>query len=208
MSRRVVVLAALVLAALVLGCTAPAWVRATTSSPSVAQVPLAVSGSSLAPGVAAGALVVAAAALALALGRRWGQRVALLGLAAGGALVTAASLAARGAADAAALGAASQAVGVASLLGEPRLQWWPWCAAGLGLAVVALALLGALRSRSWARPSQRFEAAATAVPTGSSAAPSASAAQPGRPERPGRPEQAEPDDVEVWEALSRGEDPT
>lgn len=198
MTRRAVVLVALVLAVLVAACAAPHWVLAATSSPSVARVPLAVTGTSLAPGTGAGALVVAAAALALALGRRWGQRLALLALALGGILVTASALAAFGAARSAALSAALEAVGVAVLTGQPRLTPWPWLTALLGAAVVGLAVAGGRASRRWSGPSQRFEkpedrAERNEATTGVVPAPD---------------DRADHDVAEVWEALSRGEDPT
>ncbi|MCU1431484.1 MAG: Trp biosynthesis-associated rane protein, partial [Actinotalea sp.] len=81
--RRASVLGALVLAGGVLLTTSGAWVRSTTTTPVDADVVLAVTGSAAAPGVTAGALVVVAAALALALVGRWGRWPACLTLALG-----------------------------------------------------------------------------------------------------------------------------
>ncbi len=201
MTRRAVVLAALVLAVLVAACAAPTWVLATTSSPSVAVVPLSVTGTSVAPGAGAGALVVGAAALALALGRRWGQRVALVAVAAGGALVAVSALASLGSAHSAALSAALEAVGVATLTGDARLTVWPWIAAALGLAAVGLAVAGGVSTRRWSGPSQRFEQA-------EGSARSAEQEVPGTAAQPAPGVLALQDDTAVWEALSRGEDPT
>lgn len=201
MTRRTVVLAALVLAALVAACAAPAWVLATTSSPSVARVPLSVTGTSVAPGTGAGALVVGAAALALALGRRWGQRVALVALALGGVLVVGSALAAFGSARSAAMGAALEAVGVGVLTGGPRLTPWPWFAAVLGVVVVGLAIVGGAASVRWSGPARRFEKPGDrGGPSDPGIAGSDAALAPDDP--------ASRDDAEVWESLSRGEDPT
>ncbi len=208
MTRRAVVLAALVLAAVVAACTAPAWVRATTSSPSVAQVPLAVTGTALAPGVGAGALVVAASALALALGRRWGQRLALLGIAIGGLLVTAASLGAAAGAEAAALSAARDAVGVGTLTGAPALGPWPWLVAGLGALVLALAVAGGLAARRWARPTRRFDPAGQQAAARSRPAPAPDAPADAPADAPDGTPDGRTVDADVWDALSRGEDPT
>ncbi len=188
-------LAALALAVLVAACSAPVWVHAATSSPSVERIPLGVPGSDLAPGAGAGALVVAAAALALALARRGGRVVALLGMAAGGALVAASALAGTSSARASALAAALDAVGVAALTEEPRLSVWPWAVLGLGVAAVVLAAAGAVGTRRWGTTSRRFE-----VPDGPGAASGPAPAAGTRPDLER--------DADVWDALSRGDDPT
>ena len=204
MSRRAVVLAALGLAVLVAACSAPAWVLAATSSPSVDRIPLAVRGGTLAPGVGAGALVVAAAALALALARRGGQVVALLGMAAGGVLVAASAVAGAGSAEAAARTAALDAVGVPTLTHGPDVAVWPWVVAGLGVTAVLLAGTGAARTRRWAAASRRFDAAQDAAVL---AVPAAGAV-PAPTSRPDEPVATDERDADVWDALSRGEDPT
>ena len=205
MTRRAVVLASLVLAALVAAGTAPTWVSATTASPSMSVVPLGVQGSSLAPGAGAGALVVGAAALALGISRRRGQLVALVVMAAGGVLVTASALAAPGAARSSAVGAALDAVGVPTLTTEPRLTVWPWLVAVLGLLVVVLAAVGTFGRRRWGTPSPRFEAPARSVRPVVPAVVDSEAPEPDPSAASLGADQAAAD---VWDALSRGEDPT
>ena len=205
MKRRAVVLAALVLAALVAAGTAPIWVHATASSPSVPVVPLGVQGSSLAPGAGAGALVVGAAALALGISRRRGQVVALLVMAAGGVLVLASAVAAPGAARSSAVGAALDAVGVGTLTTEPQVTIWPWVVAVLGVLMVLVAVVGTFGRRQWATPSPRFDAPVRSVGPQDPVPAHGAAAESG----PGAASLGDdPEAAEVWDALTRGEDPT
>lgn len=202
---------ALGLAALAVGTTT--WVRGVTSSAVAAEVELAVPGTVVAPGVGAGGLVVAAAALALALGGRWGRRLAAAGIALGGLLVAASAVAALADPQAAALSAAQDAVGVAALVGPASSTPMPWLAAGLGAAATLLGV-ALLVTRGWAPPSRRHEgprAAGTAAgPSGTSGSTGSPAAEaPGTGSVADRPHDAAVDDDHAaWDALSRGEDPT
>jgi len=151
------VLLGLALGGGVLAATAPAWVRATTSTAVAAQVPLAVSGAQAAPGVGAGGLVVLAAAGALALGGPAIRWTALAGTALGGLLVVVFAFDALSGVQAAALAQARALTGVAVLDGQALGTALPWVAAMLGAATVALAIGAGVAARSWPAPGTRHE---------------------------------------------------
>ncbi|WP_182113769.1 Trp biosynthesis-associated membrane protein [Actinotalea sp. JY-7876] len=189
--------AALVLGAAALLAGTGVWVRGTTTSPVAGAVPVAAVGSVVAPGVNAGGLLVLAAAGALALGGRWGARLAGAGIALGGVLVAASAAGGLADPERAAGSAASAEVGVSALTGPVVVTPLPWVAVALGAALVLLGVVAVVRAGRWpARRSDRHEVPAPA---------------PGEPSRPTTaqpaPERAA-DDLDAWDALSRGEDPT
>jgi uncharacterized membrane protein (TIGR02234 family) len=190
LDRRRAVLGALALGALALAATAAPWVRATTSSALQEEVVVSVSGSDAAAASAAGALVVLAAALAMALGGRWGARAAGAGVALGGLLVavSAGGVLADPAGPASA--AAQQAVGVGTLVGDPTTTPAVWLALLAGVLVTVLGLLAVVAAGGWARGARRHDR--QGAPT------------PARTEGPDAPLE----DQDAWDALTRGEDPT
>lgn len=197
-ARRRAVLLGLVLGGAALAAGTTTWVRGVTSSAVAAEVELAVPGTVVAPGAGAGGLVIAAAALALALGGAWGRRLAAAGIALGGLLVTASSVAALADPEAAALSAAQDAVGVAALVGTATATPMPWLAVVLGATATVLGV-ALLVTRGWAPPSARHESPRA----------SAGPAPDGPRTAPDRPHDAVADDDHAaWDALSRGEDPT
>ncbi|MDT0165043.1 Trp biosynthesis-associated membrane protein, partial [Actinotalea sp. AC32] len=132
-TRRQAVLGTLLVGGAALASVAPTWVVAGTRSALDDAVPIAVRGADAAPATAAGALVVVAGALALALAGRWGVRVASVGVGLGGVLVTAAALAVARAPEGPARAAALDTVGVATLTDPAGTTPLPWVAAALGL---------------------------------------------------------------------------
>lgn len=196
LERRRAVVVGLVVGVAALVATTATWVRATTSSALEAEVVVAVAGSDAAAAASAGALVVVASALAMALGGRWGARVAAAGVVLGGVLVVASAVVVlRDPASPASAGA-QQAVGVGALAGEPTTTFAVWAALLAGGLAIALGLLVVVGAGRWANGARRHERSvagtATAAPAGGAAAPGASG----------------PDDQDAWDALSRGEDPT
>lgn len=181
-------LAALLLAVATGATTAGVWFRATTSGPE-GPLAVAVTGGDGAPGVAAGALVAAAAGLALALGRRFGTLVASVGLVGAGALVVASALAAVRGADRLAASAAGELVGAAVLDGAVTVAAGPWLAVACGAATVMLGVAVLVAGRRWQGPTSRHEP--TTGPTGAEA-----------------PVSPRDDPGAAWDALSRGQDPS
>lgn len=189
MNRRAAVLAVLVAGSALLATTPATWVRASTSTAVQERVDVLVIGSTAAPGVTAAGLLVVAAALALAMARRWGAVVAAAGVVGGGVLTVASALAVVGDPDRVATAAARAASGVGVLDGAAVVTPALWVAVLLGALVVLLGVVVGAVSRGWRLGTLRHDA--------------------GRPDlrRPGAgvPDVTPP---ESWDALSRGEDPT
>ncbi|WP_265521072.1 Trp biosynthesis-associated membrane protein [Oerskovia flava] len=181
-ARSVLLLLALGLAAL--GAAAPTWL--TTSGASVLDPDVAVTltGTDAAPGVAAGALVLAAAALALGLVGRVGRWVVLAVAAASGVVVGGSAVSFLLDPDGPARSAVAQVTGVTEATGPVEVTVFPVLAAALGAVVVLAVVAVALASRRWTQGSARHERG-SAPPAGQPA-----------------------DEQATWDALSRGEDPT
>lgn len=188
LSRRSVVLAALALAAVVLMASAAPWVTAVTTSPLTAAVPITVNGHDASPLVTAGALVAAAAALALTLGGRVAARVAGGGIMLGGALVLVSAVTVLVDPGTSAASAARSAVGVAALTEGPNVGVAAHVAWVLGAALVLVGLAGVVAAGRWSSSDSRHRRPDESPAAG--------------------PEPSRPDDRDVWDALSRGEDPT
>jgi uncharacterized membrane protein (TIGR02234 family) len=162
------------------------WVRAAVPDAlagAAARTVVAATGREAQPLVLALGLTAAAAAVALLIADRW-ARVALgccLVLAGAGAVACAVAVLA-GPAAAIRMPRSGLVTSVADLH-DVRVTGWPWLAVAAGLALVAAGGLTLVAGRRWAAASRRFDA---------------DGATPPRPD----------DAPEVWDALSRGEDPT
>lgn len=226
MTRTRTVLALLVLGALTFGTGSPTWITTTVATALEPEVAVAASGTSAAPGVGAGALVLLAAGIACALTGRVARYVALVVAAAAGVLVVASTLVVVGDPTPAATNAASATSGVTELTSPVVLTAWPWAAVATGVLAVVVAVWAGIAARGWAATSARHEragqgAVASAAGTaGVGAAGEPDAEAPAASTAPGAaaPDSAEntADDIDddeidphdAWDALSRGDDPT
>lgn len=222
MTRTRTVLALLVLGALTFGTGSPTWITTTVATALEPEVAVAASGTSAAPGVGAGALVLLAAGIACALTGRVARYVALVVAAAAGVLVVASTLVVIQDPTPAATNAASATSGVTELTSPVVLTAWPWAAVATGVLAVAVAVWGAVAARGWAATSGRHEragqgpaagAAATGTAAGTAPADDAAGRPAGddgtgpAPDEPGADDD-EIDPHDAWDALSRGDDPT
>jgi hypothetical protein len=212
-TRTRTVLALLVLGGLTFGVGSPTWVTSTVATALEPEVAVAAAGTSAAPGVGAGALVLLAAGIACALTGRVARYVALVVAAAAGVLVVASTLVVVGNPTPAATAAASATSGVTELTSPVTLTAWPWAAIATGVLAVVVAVWGAIAARGWTATSGRHEradaAASGSATTGTSAATStttrtSAAADDGTAVGP----DDEIDPHDAWDALSRGDDPT
>lgn len=171
----------LVLAGVLGALTAPAWVVATVRTVLEPALVLTVSGGEAVPAVGAAALVVGAAGLALALAGRTGRVLAAGALVVVGVLVS--SVAAGVLADphSVAVTAARAMTGGAQDVESARATVAAWSGVVLGGLTAGVGVWVALSARTWAATSRRHE-----------------------PKEPG----PAPDDRGLWDAMSRGEDPT
>jgi uncharacterized membrane protein (TIGR02234 family) len=175
---------------LVLGAAGRTWLRVSAQRRSpLADVTLSLSGRTLAPLVAGLGIVGLAGVVGLLATRRWGRAVVAALLALSGLAVVVASLRWVGAPGAATardlLEDADRAGGLAAnpVITATAHPAWPLLAAAGGLLLAAGGVLALLRHRSWPTMSARYETPAA------------------RERRPRT-------DAAVWDALSRGDDPT
>lgn len=217
MTRSRTVLSLLVLGALTFGTGSPTWVATTVATALEPEVAVAAVGTSAAPGVGAGALVLLAAGIACALTGRVARYVALVVAAAGGALVVVSTLAVVADPLPAAIAAASTTSGVTDLTSPVTLTAWPWAAVATGVLAVAVAVRGGVAARGWSGTSGRHERADRGTTPGGPpvgvAARSAGAGSSADPDTgpdtdPAAESDSEIDPHDAWDALSRGDDPT
>ncbi|HST67358.1 MAG TPA: Trp biosynthesis-associated membrane protein [Mycobacteriales bacterium] len=175
---------------LVLGAAGQTWLRISAQRRSpLADVTLDVSGRSLAPLVAGLGVVGLAGVVGLLATRRWGRLVVAALVALSGLAVAVDALTRLGAPSAAAaqrlLEDSDRAGGLAAdpVISATAAPAWPLLAALGGLLLALGGLVALLRSRGWPTMSARYET------------PAARARKPRT-------------DAAVWDALSRGDDPT
>jgi hypothetical protein len=159
------------------------WLEVTTWSPLLDASRVTVTGTEVAPAVPAAAFVVATAGIALALARGWGRVVAAAGVALGGALAAASAASVLADPEGIGVAAARSAVGVGVTTEPALVTGGAWLAMVVGVLAVLLGGVAVLASRRWSPPSARH-----AKPTGGGA--------------------VGDDATGLWDALSRGEDPT
>lgn len=196
------VLAALAGAGAVLLATGRVWAAGRVAGLS-GTAAVSVTGRESQPVLPALALLAGAAAAALAIGGRPARLFSAAALALAGAGVVAATVgrAAAPSRMAAALEpAAARLSGVRGLpVLEVEVSGWPWLAVAGGVLVALAGLAGLLAGSRWPDRGARYDRAAD----GGGAGPG-----PERDDdRPGD-ERPEADAAAVWDALSRGEDPT
>jgi hypothetical protein len=216
LTRRGAIWLLLVLGVGALAASAPTWLRTTGSTPLDADVLVQVTGTSAAPGVGAGALVVIAGALALGLVGRVGRWFVLVVTVSSGIVIAVSATTILRDPTQAARSAVAEATGVTDMTSGITLTPWPAAALAAGLLVVLASVWAAVSSPSWGRVSARHEIARPAsvqhdgAPVTGPREPDAS-----RPhgETAADPHVAgaagdEPDEQETWDSLTRGEDPT
>ncbi|MFF3064019.1 Trp biosynthesis-associated membrane protein [Oerskovia sp. NPDC057915] len=226
LARRTSILLLLVLGGGALAAAAPTWLRTSGATPLDPDVLVQVTGTTAAPGVGAGALVVVASALALGLVGRIGRWLVLLVSAASGVVVAASAAAILRDPTQAARTAVADATGVTDMTSDIVLTPWPYVACAVGVLVVLVALWTAVSSPSWGRVSARHEivraeaspssgtaragvpGSGAAGPSGRTGASSTASADATASDVTEGEEGEEPDEQETWDSLTRGEDPT
>ena len=228
MTRTRTVLALLVLGGLTFGTGSPAWLTTTVATALEPEVAVTAAGTSAAPGVGAGALVLLAAGIACALTGRVARYVALVVAAAAGVLVVASTLVVVGDPMPAATAAASATSGVTELTSPVTLTAWPWAAVATGVLAVVVAVWGAASAHGWSATSARHERAdGRPAPgdTGSETNGPDAGSDTTRSDTNGSdtgngaqganaasgPDDEPDDEIDphaAWDALSRGDDPT
>jgi uncharacterized membrane protein (TIGR02234 family) len=207
-SRRSAVLLLLVLGGVALLTAIPTWLTTAGSTVLEPHVVVEVAGTKAAPGVGAGALVVAAAALALGIIGRVGRYVVLAVVALAGAVVVFSALGVVRDPTPVATREAADATGVTELTEGVHVAFWPYATVVVGVLVVVLAVLVALGSGSW-RTSTRHERVSAAPPATADPATAPAPDPAAAAERPAGDDGAGfEDEHAAWDSLTRGEDPT
>ncbi|GER23476.1 hypothetical protein NCCP1664_19720 [Zafaria cholistanensis] len=215
-SRRNVLLAALLGAVVALSTTTRTWIRVVPDAASVRIPQIDVAGSEAATAVAALAVVALAGAVAAAIAGPVARRIIAVLLIAAGAGIAAASAGAALDPQGAAAGAVGNATGTPTVAGAYTVLAWPWIAAAAGawMALAGMALFAA--GRGWKGGRKYAAASGTAQPPGA-ALPEGTPQSEGTLQSEGgtrsggaaRPPADGPlDEIDGWDSLSRGEDPT
>lgn len=187
-----VVLLCLLLAALLFATAAMPWVEATVET-TVGELDVQVRGSDAAPAVSALSLVAAAGAVALTIAGRRVRPVVAAIIALSGVGSMLAVIGALRDPVAVSEGVVGEATGVVGTGAEHVLTVWPWLSLLGGLLVVLGGVWALIASRSWAvSGASRYER--------------------GPEQRRARPvdirEVGRRDDIDAWDALTEGRDPT
>lgn len=205
LTRRSAVLAGLVLAGALLLLTRAPWMHARVSDLVGGTTAVDVSGAEAAPLVVAAALVALAASAVVAISSRAVRFVSGPLLVAAGIAAALGALAVRTDPEGHARGAIAEATGVSGAEAELSGTLWPLLAL---LPCAGLALLGAMvlvAGRTWVG-STRYAREGTAPAAGASAVQGSVADEGAVATAPVPP--ASEDPAALWDALSRGEDPT
>ncbi|MEW1977717.1 Trp biosynthesis-associated membrane protein [Kocuria palustris] len=190
--KPIVVLLCLVLGAALFGASAMSWVHASVAT-AVSQIDVDVRGSDAAPAVSALGLVAMAGAVALSIaGPRLRPVVSLMIAGAGlGSLIAVIGAIADpvGVSE----GVVGEMTGVVGTGAEHELTVGPWLCAAASMLVILGGVWALISSRTWARPAaSRFERG------------TAQRRAAGDDDR----ESERRDDIDSWDALTEGRDPT
>ncbi|GHD01411.1 Trp biosynthesis-associated membrane protein [Zhihengliuella salsuginis] len=191
MSRRAAVFTGLAGALLALLTVTRTWITVTPAESAIVQSTVVVPGSDAATSVSALAIVALAASISLSIAGRIARYIIAALLVAAGTGVGFAAASVLGDPESAAAGLVGEAAGTAQILADYETSAWPVVGIAAGVWIVVAGLLVAVSARRWA-DSRKYAAAG---------------------EQPAAPEAAADDDSRVdeidgWDRLSRGEDPT
>ncbi|MFI5085170.1 MAG: Trp biosynthesis-associated membrane protein [Actinomycetales bacterium] len=208
------ILAGVVTALAAFATTTQTWVHVKLAQGVVQQADLNIAGSKAATAVTALALVALAGALAASIAGKVARIIIAVVM-----LLAAAGIVASGAAvladpQGAASGAVGAATGVTGQATAASVTVFPWLAVVAGVLLAAASVLVVLAGRHWKQRVSKYETAAPAA--GGAAVPgaedaSAPAPAPGvtDPAAAAAAREAEPlDDIDSWDQLSHGTDPT
>lgn len=189
MTRRASVLIALAGALIALLTVTRTWVTVTPAESAIVQGVVVVPGSAAATSVSALAIVTLAAGISLSIAGRVARYIVAAVLVAAGAGIVVAAASVLGDPESAAAGMVGEAAGTAQILADYATSPWPVVGVAAGVWTAAAGLIVAFGARRWAE-SRKYATAGE-----SAAAPAAGG-------------DAAVDEIDGWDRLSRGEDPT
>lgn len=198
--RRTAVLWAIGTGAVILGAGAQTWIQST----GLAGVPgatVTTSGNQAAAVVPAMALVGMASGIALSMARRLGRVVTSVLLVLAGVVTGWSSVDATLRPADAARAQVSAATGTTADAGAYAVTAWPWVTLAAGVLLAACGIAVLVAGRGW-RDNRRYDTRATGTGTTTTAATAGTGTVAG----PGTGGPV--DEIDAWDELSRGEDPT
>ena len=189
-SRRGVVLAGVLGAIAALATATRVWIRVLPAEGAINPAPIDVAGSEAATAVAALAVVALAGSVAAAIAGPVARYVIAVLLAASGAGIVASAFAVVADPRGAAASAVGAAAGTPTVDGAYDVRFWPWVALAAGVWAIGCGIVLAATGRHW-RANRKY-AATSATEAPSAAGPAAGPVN----------------EIDGWDSLSRGEDPT
>jgi uncharacterized membrane protein (TIGR02234 family) len=202
LKRRTAVLWAIAAGAIILGTGAQTWIESTQIS-GLPGDSVTTTGNQAAAVVPAMALVGMAAGIALSMARRIGRWITALLLLLAGAATAWSSVQAALDPAAAAHPQVSEASGTTADAGSYAVTVWPWLTLVGGILLFLCGLAVLLFGRRWTT-SRRYEAApAAGTATGTTGATGTASAAESTPA-----DGEDLDEIDAWDELSRGQDPT
>lgn len=210
MSKRYVVFAGVLGGIAGLAMSTRTWIHVVPASGAINVREFDVSGQDAATAVAALAVVVLAGSVAAAIAGRLARWIIAVLVLLSGLGIAASALTALSDPVAAAVSKVGAAAGTMRIQGDYQVTFWPWLTVAIGVWIMASAIWLAVAGRRW-KASRKYTPAAVAAtgePGDSPASASASAAATGGNPAPKPHESAVLDEIDGWDSLSRGEDPT
>lgn len=203
LTRRTAVLWAIAAGAVILGSGAQTWIQASGLA-GVPDATVTTTGNQAAAVVPAMALVGMASGVALSMARRIGRVVTsvllvLAGVATGWSAVNATLRPAD-----AARAQVSAATGTTADAAAYALTFWPWVTLAAGVLLAACGIAVLVAGRGW-RENRRYDTRATGAGAPATAA---TAAGTGAGDGTGPGAAGPVDEIDAWDELTRGEDPT
>lgn len=197
--RRTAVLWAIAAGAVILGTGAQTWIQATGLT-GLPGTEVTTTGNEAAAVVPAMALVGMASGVALSMARRVGRAVTSVLLVLAGAATAWASVhAALSPADAA-RAQVSAATGTTADATAYAVTAWPWGTLVAGVLLVACGIAVLVTGRGW-RDNRRYDTSTATAPATSATSSAATAGT-------GAAASGPVDEIDAWDDLTRGEDPT
>lgn len=204
--RRTAVLWAVAAGALVLGAGAQTWVRSTGLS-GLPGTEVTTTGNQAAAVVPAMALVGMASGVALSMARRVGRLVTSVLLVLAGAVTGWAAVQAALAPADAARSQVSAATGTTAEAASYAVTAWPWVALAAGVLLAACGAVVLVSGRGW-RENRRYDQRAAGATAGITAGATARTSGADASGATGDAGSGPVDEIDAWDELTRGEDPT
>ncbi len=218
MSKRMVVSAGVIGAVAALAMSTRTWIHVIPSSGAINVQPFDVSGDDAATAVAALAVVVLAGSVAASIAGRLARLVIALLILLSGLGIAASAITALSDPVAASVSTVGAAAGTLKVQGDYQLTLWPWLTVVIGVWIMATAVWLALAGHRWKASRKYTPAPATESVSTPGTDPSAVDAASGTAQDPaplgaarsetGREDEDSMDEIDGWDRLSRGEDPT